>query len=293
MRNLIITRNKSFVGALAKMKVYVESPEAPEIFINNVPCRKLGTLKNGETATFLIDERPQRVFVIADKLSRGYCNDFAPLWGGTEDVILSGQCHYNPLAGNAFRFDGTPTQEMQANRQRGTRRGLIIFCVVLAVSFAIGFFAAIIGVLGGLLGESEPQTFTTDELSITLTDDFEEMWEDGEMIGFSSRSIAVFLYEHSFAENEGLEDYTMPKFGKLLLETCEADSSVKLNKDGELWYFEMVLPQEGTGRDMTYFTVFLKSDDAFWIVEYYTATENIEEYRQLFLDWSHTITFAD
>ena len=48
MRTLTIKRAKSFVACLAKMKVYVEDPTSREIVINNVPCRKLGDLKNGE-----------------------------------------------------------------------------------------------------------------------------------------------------------------------------------------------------------------------------------------------------
>lgn len=293
MRNLIITRNKSFVGALAKMKVYVEAPEAPEIFINNVPCRKLGTLKNGETATFSIGEHPQRIFVIADKLSRGYCSEFAPLRAGTEDVILSGQCRYNPLAGNAFRFDGTPTREMEEHRRKGTSRGLIIFCIVLAVSVLLGLCVGVLGVLGSLFGKASPETFTIDELSITLTNDFEEIVEEGEVVGFSTDTVAVFVYEKEYDSNPGLENYTLHEFGYLLLDTCEADPSVELKKDGDFEYFEMALPNTQTGQDMTYFTVFFKTDTAFWIVEYYTPTENMEDFRTLFLRWSRTVELAD
>ncbi len=43
MRNLIITREKSFVACLGVMKVYIEDRMSPEITINNTPCRKPGT----------------------------------------------------------------------------------------------------------------------------------------------------------------------------------------------------------------------------------------------------------
>lgn len=48
MRNLTIKREKSFVGSLAKMKVYIEDPTSNEICINDISCRKIGDLKNGE-----------------------------------------------------------------------------------------------------------------------------------------------------------------------------------------------------------------------------------------------------
>ena len=47
MMNLTIKRNKSFVGCLAKLKVWIED-EAGELVIGGVPCRLLGDLKNGE-----------------------------------------------------------------------------------------------------------------------------------------------------------------------------------------------------------------------------------------------------
>ena len=65
MRDLSIKRNKSFVGCLAKLKVYIEDIDSKDIVINGVPCRKLGELKNGEMKTFQIGEESAKVFVIA------------------------------------------------------------------------------------------------------------------------------------------------------------------------------------------------------------------------------------
>ena len=100
MRNLTITRKKSFVGCLGKMKVYIEDPEAGELEINGVSCRKLGTLKNGETATFPISDRAAKVFVIADKVSRGFCCDYYPITAGTENVVLTGKTMHCFTDGN-------------------------------------------------------------------------------------------------------------------------------------------------------------------------------------------------
>ena len=103
----------------------------------------------------------------------------------------------------------------------------------------------------------------------------------------------MLVYEKEYDSNPGLENYTLHEFGDLLLDTCEADPSVELKKDGDFEYFEMARPNTQTGQDMTYFTVFFKTDTAFWIVEYYTPTENMEDYRTLFLRWSRTVELAD
>ena len=76
MRNLTIKRQKSFVACLGKMKVYIEDPMANDLVIKGVYCRKLGDLKNGEEKTFQIGDNAAKVFVIADALSKDFCNEF-------------------------------------------------------------------------------------------------------------------------------------------------------------------------------------------------------------------------
>ena len=138
MRNLTITRQKSLVASLAKMKVYNEDPEANELEINGVSCRKLGTLKNGETATFPIGDQAAKVFVIADKVSRGFCCDYYPITAGTENVVLTGKNKFHPGAGNAFRFDGVTDPEVLANRKKGSSKGIVILIVSALAGAAVG-----------------------------------------------------------------------------------------------------------------------------------------------------------
>ena len=139
MRQLTIKREKSFVGCLMKMKVYVEDATDPELEINGVPCRKLGDIKNGEEKSFEIGNNAMKVFVIADKLSKGYCNEFVNIPEGEEDVSLSGRPRFNLFNGNAFRFDGVTDEEVLKNREEGTKKGapIIIFSVI--IGFVIGF----------------------------------------------------------------------------------------------------------------------------------------------------------
>ena len=139
MRNLTIKRTKTFVACLAKMKVYIEDHSSSEITINDVPCRKLGELKNGEEKTFEIGDEAARVFVIADSLSKNYCNDFYELPDGHEDIVLSGKNCFNLASGNAFRFDNNDSQAALANRKRGTGQGVVVMIVAIVVGAILGF----------------------------------------------------------------------------------------------------------------------------------------------------------
>ncbi len=144
MRTLTIKRKKSFVACLGVFKVYVEDHNNSELVINDVPCRKLGTLKNGQEVTFQIDDEQVKIFVIADSASKSYCNDMYVVDAGTEDVSLEGICHFNPFIGNPFRFANNTSEEARANRKKSGKVGAIIVIVAIVVGFAIGF----VGVLG-------------------------------------------------------------------------------------------------------------------------------------------------
>ena len=137
MRKLTIKRSKSFIGCLAKIKIYIEDHDASELTINGVPCRKLGDLKNGEEKKFEIGEQAAKVFVITGKLSRNIFNEFYELPEGQEDVSLSGKCS-NPF-GNPFSFDNNESDAALANRKSCTRNGIITMIVGFAVGFAIEF----------------------------------------------------------------------------------------------------------------------------------------------------------
>ena len=133
MRNLTILRKKTFVACLGKMRVYIEDASSCELVINNIPCRKLGSLKNGEQKTFEIPEQAARIFVIADTLSTGFCSEVYSLPEGSEDITLAGRNKFNPARGNAFCFDNNETEEAKQNRKHGNKRGVVVLIVAAIV----------------------------------------------------------------------------------------------------------------------------------------------------------------
>ncbi len=143
MRYLTITRKKTFVASLVKMKVYIED-ESNELTIADVPCKKLGEIKNGETVTFEIDEHEAKIFVIADTLSKGYCSEFYQLPDGFEDIRLVGQNKFNMARGNAFVFENNETEEAVAHRKSGFWIGMAIIIGAAIVGAAVGVAIALI-----------------------------------------------------------------------------------------------------------------------------------------------------
>lgn len=290
MRKLIIKRHKSFVACLMKSKVYIEDPVANEIAINDVPCRKLGDLKNGEEKTFLIGDEEARVFVIVDKLSKNYCNEYYQLEAGIEDVTLTGKHKYNPANGNAFRFDNNNNPDVVANRKKGTKKGLII--LILAI-----IAGAVAGCMGGsnlfasIPEDSVEKVFSGEGMSIVLTDSFYESdMESGYTVVYDSANVAVFALKEDFSLIEGGENYTLEQYGEAVLISNSMTDTEYQHTDG-LTYFTYDATNPETNVDYTYNAFVFKADDAFWLVQFATLKEEADTYHPQIIEWAKTISF--
>lgn len=281
MRNLTIKREKSFVGCAVKLKVYIEDATSGEIMINNTPCRKLGTIKNGKEETFQIDNNEAKVFVIADKLTKDYCNDFYTVPAGDEDVSISGKNHFNPSNGNAFLFDTVSDQEVLQKRKTNKRKGIIVFVICIALG-------VVIGLLPSILSKPEAKTFTSDGMTITLTDEFKKEYFDNFTVCYTSKKSAVIALREGFYDyGVDCSHYTLEEYGDLLFEANDLDCELK-RTDG-LTYFEYSRVSEG--EEFGYFAVIFKADDAFWMVQFSAEQKNMEKYKPDFIEWAKTIEF--
>ena len=280
MRNLTITRTKRFVACLGKMKVYIEDPMGGNTVISGVNCRKLGDLKNGETITFPIGEEAARVYVIADQMSKNYSNDCYPLEAGTEDVVLTGKNHFNPGAGNPFRFDGVTDETVLANRKKGGRMGIVI--LILAAIF------------GAIMGRScarivQPQDFTVEDMTITLSSEFREADYEGFTKCYESYNMGVSVLKESFAQYPILEDYTLEEYGDAVMwANGLTDSS--LTPYADFMYFTYTSTDDA-GNTFGYLATVHQSNDAFWLIQFSTLEEKYPDYESQFLQWAETVRF--
>ena len=287
MRNLTIKRNKTFVGCLGKFNVYIEDDQNYDLIINNSPCRKLGTLKNGEEKTFEISESSARVYVIADKLSKGYCNEFAEIPYGEEDVALTGRSRFNPATGNAFRFDGEVSEEVIANRKKGSRRGIVVLAIAIIIGVMIG------GVIGGYIGDaifesneySVQKDFTASDMTVTLTEDFYTESYQGYELVCESKKVVLFALCEKFSLYPVMKDWTVDNYTNIVKQNAGAKDTQYA--DG-LTYFEY---DAVNGTDYHYYAFVYKTDDAFWFIQFATAKADAEAYEAKIMKWAKSVKF--
>ncbi len=288
MRNLTITRTKTFVGCLGRLKVYIED-ELGDTTISGTKCRLLGRLKNGETDTYEIDEQERRVYVIADKLSKGYCNDSALVPAGSQNVYLSGCPRYNPATGHAFRFDGQADEVAAKSRRKGT----VIGVVVLVIAFVFGLVVNLIA-NGVFDGPGEPKEFTYEGMTILLTDKFEQeaasvSAEEDYSTMISCNDVAVFVYHMALTEDFLDADDTPTEAAKKIIESGEMDLDTEIKTaDGFVWFEDKYV---GGGDLLHDYTMVYKADDSFWLVQFVIFDDDTDEYQPKIMEWAKSVTF--
>ncbi len=285
MRNLTIKRNKSFVGCANKLKVYVEDSISPEIEISGVPCRKLGTLKNGQEETFQIDYAERKVFVIADKISKNYCNDYYVVPEGYDDVYVTGQNRLDPAKGNAFLFDVISNESVIDARKKSQKRGIIIIIIAAIIGICIGLLPSILS-----KEKVEPKTFSSNGLTITLTTEFEEQKADGFDVYFSSTKIGIFAFKELFYEyGYDYSDLTLEEYAELLLEANNLKLVSSVETVEGLTYFEYDYEDDSTGITYTSFSVVYKGSDEFWMVAFDTTQKKAQDYRADIIEMAKSV----
>lgn len=287
MRNVIIKRNKSFVGCLSKLKVYIEDYTYGETKIGGVPCRKLGTLKNGEEKAFLIPDNAAKIFVIADSLSKNFCNEFYNLPEGQYDIYLSGQCRYNPASGNAFRFDGVTDESVIKNRKKGTKIGIMVLIIAAIVGFVIGFSSTFSN------GNGDTKEFKCDEMQITLTDEFMKVPVSGFDACFANDEIVILVTRDDLDVLYDLEEYSLKEYGDLSLEANELADVSEVKENNGIMYYDYEAENAEENCTYYYYATIFKSEDAFWTIQFAVLTEDVDQYMPQIIEFSETITFAE
>jgi len=285
MRNLTIKRNKTFVASLGKMKVYIEDPASTDITINDTPCRKLGELKNGEEKTFQIDECSAKLFVIADKISKNFCNEYYTIPEGNEDIFLSGKNKFNLATGNAFRFDGNTAPEVQANRKKNFRKGLIFLIICAVIGFTVGYFVT------SFLLQPKSKTFSSNGINITLTEDFQKVNVENFHAAYGSGDVSVFVVKEPFTLMPALENYTIEQYAELSINVNNIENGEVSDING-ITFYEYETTNENNIK-YNYAVFLYKSNDSFWIVQFATESDETEDYAKDIVKWASSVTFSE
>lgn len=138
MRKLTIHRKKTSLGCAGKIHFYIEDNQNPEITINDVQCRYIGSLFNNDTDTFEIPNTKTKVYAISSSFSKNFSNDLYVIPEGDEDVYLSGKISFDLKTNCPFKFDNNNSFEAMENREKTRSSGRIITIIAIIIGVIIG-----------------------------------------------------------------------------------------------------------------------------------------------------------
>ena len=288
MRKLTLQRAKSYVEALTKLNIYIEDSTAGDIMINGTRCRKLGDLENGERKTFGIEEHKAKVFAIAENASPSVGQEYYELPEGVNHIFLSGQLAVHPSSGIAFRFDGNDREEADHKPKKSKKKRWMIISAIAIAILLIGGIAVFVLWPKGPAGD--PKTFTHEDMSITLTDKFEEVSVPRYVAAYQTEYVEVFVSRQGFYQFSGLQNYTAKQYAKQLMGENRIESEV-ISKPGKITYFTYTRVNTPKGLAYKYYCYVYKTNDAFWSIQFGVPKDEVIRYEDQINEWARSVEF--
>jgi hypothetical protein len=172
--------------------------------------------------------------------------------------------------------------EAQETVKRSQRKARITLLVV------IGAFIALAVVMSVM--PAREKTFSKAGLSITLTAAFNEKSVVAYTGYYESRTSAVATLKEEFSNLRSMgiyEDTSLREYAQLVQRANQTRASIE-ERDGII-YFEY--ERAVAGKEFTYLATVFKSEDAFWLVQFFSETKDYNKHRDDFFKWAGSVSF--
>lgn len=140
-------------------------------------------------------------------------------------------------------------------------------------------------------GEAAPKDFSSNGMTITLTDDFKENTQQGYTVCYESSDVAVFVLKESFSLQQNLGELTLDEYAEVVRNVNSSKSPTEISKADGLTSMEYSFFNENMNQNHKYFCTMFKSSDAFWLVQFVCIEDVYDTHMDSFLNWAKSIKF--
>lgn len=134
--------------------------------------------------------------------------------------------------------------------------------------------------------------FSSNGLTVTLTDAFVEKSYAGYTACYESADVGVFALREAFSLQEGLGDLTVEEYAELVRTANASRNPSQVKKENGLTVIEYSFLNEQENQTYKYYTVAFKTDDAFWLVQFASKAADYDAKKPLFADWAKSVKFG-
>ncbi len=143
---------------------------------------------------------------------------------------------------------------------------------------------------------TSPETFKVDNMSITLTSDFEAQNMEGYTATYidEKNTVGAFIIQENFSLLEGFENWTLDEYASVLKSGIPESAEVgDIKTENGIKYFEYEFTNAELNLTYYYYTVVFKDTDCFWTVQFTCLAEDKAEAKTVFEGYAKSITFAE
>lgn len=140
--------------------------------------------------------------------------------------------------------------------------------------------------------EPSPKEFTSNGMSITLTNKFVETNVQGYTVCYDSSNAAVFALKEAFTLQAGLSDLSLDEYAQLVYQANSSKSPNPIATENGLTIMEYSFLNTEENQTYCYLATMFKADDAFWLVQFACKENAYEAQRPQFIEWAKSVTFA-
>ncbi len=146
----------------------------------------------------------------------------------------------------------------------------------------------------GLFSMQSPKekTFSSNGMTITLTNEFRKVDFENFTVAYDSKNVAVFVLKEAFSLADGSGNYTLEQYADFVIQANNL-SSAEVKTVRGLTHFEYEFTNLETNDTYQYFSYVYKTNDAFWLIQFATLSEDAETYAQQISAWAKSVEFSD
>ncbi len=133
------------------------------------------------------------------------------------------------------------------------------------------------------------KSFTSNGLSITLTEDFVKSSQPGYTVCYDSESVAVIALKESFSLQAGIKDWTLEHYADLVKSSNAAHSPSTPKKVGDRMVMEYTFYNSETKITYHYYTCMYKGSDAFWTIQFVCNVNEIAQHKADMVKWADSV----
>ncbi len=163
---------------------------------------------------------------------------------------------------------------------------------ILTVLILTAILLSAVGCMGNQkVYEADAKDFTSNGMTVTLTEAFRETEQQGYTVCYDSNAVAVFALKEAFSLQAGISDWTLEYYADLVKQSNAAHSPSDPVAVGDRMVMEYTFYNPNTDITYHYYTCMYKGSDAFWLIQFACDVTQIDEYREHMISWADSVRF--